>query len=89
LKQTLNGRTRIHGGSHNNRQIASLRREASREVSRQQLIAVGGYRLDAARAARVVRVTTPYAREEALKTVYVSASCLFPKHFNADGLSKR
>jgi len=65
-----------------------------------RLIAEGGYGLHVARAARVVRVTVegvwmdlinmtaPYSREEALKTVYLSASSLFPKHLTADGLKR-
>lgn len=63
-----------------------------------RLIAEGAYDLDPARAARVVRVTVegvwmdllsmrnPYSREEAIKTVFLSASCLFPRHFDANGL---
>jgi AcrR family transcriptional regulator len=63
-----------------------------------RLIADGRYGHDAARAARVLRVTVegvwldllsmtaPYSREEALRTVYVCAAALFPFHFNEAGL---
>ncbi len=66
-----------------------------------RLINEGGYKLDTERAARVIRVTiegvwmdlltmtAPYDREEALKTVFLSASTLFPKHFSVDGLKRR
>lgn len=66
-----------------------------------RLINEGGYKLDTERAARVIRVTiegvwmdlltmtAPYAREEALKTVFLSASTLFPKHFGENGLKRR
>lgn len=66
-----------------------------------RLINEGGYKLDAERAARVVRVTVegvwmdlltmndPYNRNEALKTVFLSASRLFPKHFDDNGLIGR
>ncbi len=66
-----------------------------------RLISDGGYRLDAERAARVMRVTVegvwmdlltmtdPYSREEALKTVYLTASKLFPEHFGESGLRRR
>lgn len=62
-----------------------------------KLIAEGGYELEPTRAARVVRVTgegtwldllsmpTPYSAEEAMRTVFLSVSSLFPKHFAADG----
>lgn len=63
-----------------------------------RLIAEGDYGYDAARAARVLRVTTeglwldlismtvPYSRDEAIRTAYLCASGLFPRHFNASGL---
>jgi AcrR family transcriptional regulator len=66
-----------------------------------RLINEGGYKLDTERAARVIRVTiegvwmdlltmtAPYDREEALKTVFLSASTLFPKHFGENGLKRR
>jgi AcrR family transcriptional regulator len=63
-----------------------------------KLIAEAGYDFPAARAARVLRVTSegtwldlmsmraPYSLKEALKTVYLAASVLFPKYFTSDGL---
>ena len=66
-----------------------------------RLINEGGYKLDTERAARVIRVTiegvwmdlltmtAPYDRDEALKTVFLSASTLFPKHFGENGLKRR
>jgi TetR/AcrR family transcriptional regulator, transcriptional repressor of bet genes len=66
-----------------------------------RLIAEGGYRQDPVRASRIIRVTTegtwleimtlktPYSLEEALATVYVCASALFPKHFTPEGLIRR
>jgi AcrR family transcriptional regulator len=63
-----------------------------------RVIADGGYPHNAERAARVMRVTVegvwmdlltmtnPYSRDEALKTVYLTASALFPKHFSESGL---
>ncbi len=65
------------------------------------LAAEGGYRLDFRRAARVIRLTIegvwlelmfsakPYAKEEAVRTVYFSAAAMFPKHFNDMGLLSR
>lgn len=65
-----------------------------------RLIAAEGYNLNAARAARVIRVTiegvwldllsmtTPYTTDEALKTVYLSASSLFPRNFTTEGLRR-
>ena len=50
------------------------------------------------RSARVLRVTieglwldimsmtTPYSRDEAIRTVYVCAAALFPRHFGEAGL---
>jgi AcrR family transcriptional regulator len=63
-----------------------------------RLISEGGYRVDATRAARVIRVViegawldlllmiAPYDRAEAMKTVYLAAASLFPRHFDEDGL---
>ncbi len=63
-----------------------------------RLIAEGGYSHNAARVARLLRViveglwldimsmTTPYSRDEAIRTVYVCASALFPRHFGEAGL---
>ena len=63
-----------------------------------RLIAEGGYTHNAARVARVLRVTfeslwldimsmfTPYSRDEAIRTVYVCAAALFPQHFGEAGL---
>ena len=63
-----------------------------------RLIAEGNYNRNAARVARVLRVmieglwldimsmTTPYSRDEAIRTVYVCASALFPRHFGESGL---
>lgn len=65
-----------------------------------RLIAEGGYSHNAARVARLLRViveglwldimsmTTPYSRDEAIRTVYVCASALFPRHFGEAGLLK-
>ncbi len=56
-----------------------------------------GYAWNAARAARVLRVTTegvwldlmtmsdPYGRDEALATVWACAAAFFPRHFGAEG----
>ncbi|MFT3988838.1 TetR/AcrR family transcriptional regulator [Aestuariivirga sp.] len=58
----------------------------------------GGYAVNAARAARIIRVVTegtwldmmsmvdPYSRDEALKTVYAATASLFPRHFDDNGL---
>lgn len=66
-----------------------------------RLISEGGYKIDAELAARVIRVTieglwmdlltmtAPYDRKEALKTVFLSVSTLFPKHFDGNGLKRR
>ena len=63
-----------------------------------RLIEEGGYQHNAARVARVLRViieglwldimsmTTPYSRDEAIRTVYVCAAALFPRHFGEMGL---
>ena len=63
-----------------------------------RLISEGGYAHNAARVARVLRVTieglwldilsmtTPYSRDEAIRTVYVCAAALFPRHFGEMGL---
>lgn len=62
-----------------------------------ELIADGGYQLDATRAARVLRTTSEgtwldlmsvrpaYNREEALRTVHFAAAALFPRHFSQSG----
>lgn len=62
------------------------------------LVAEGGYALDPARAARVLRVvtegvwldlmtmSTPYGRDEALATTLTCAAAFFPRHFAEDGL---
>jgi TetR/AcrR family transcriptional repressor of bet genes len=62
------------------------------------LITEGGYNGDAARIARVLRVTsegvwadlvstqTPYSAAEALQTVLDAAAAFFPRHFGANGL---
>jgi len=61
------------------------------------LLTLGGYTGDAARVARVLRVTVegvwldlmtvrdPYSREEALATVWASAAAFFPRHFGPEG----
>lgn len=63
------------------------------------LIAEGGYAHNAARVARVLRVTTegvwldlmtmskPYPREEALATLLNCAAAFFPRHFSERGLT--
>ena len=65
------------------------------------LIAETGARHDAARVARILRVTiegtwldlitmaVPYARDEALATAYTCAAAFFPERFDADGLIGR
>ena len=67
------------------------------EVCR-RLVAEGGYAIDPARAARVLRVTVegvwldlmstrePYSKQEASKTVFFCASAFFSRHFDIDGL---
>jgi TetR/AcrR family transcriptional repressor of bet genes len=62
------------------------------------LAAQSGLRLDAARVARILRVTIegtwldritmaePYPTEEALATAYTCAAAFFPEHFDAGGL---
>ena len=62
------------------------------------LIKEGGYPHDPVRTARVLRVATegvwldlmtmsaPYARAEALATVFVCAAAFFPRHFGPQGL---
>jgi AcrR family transcriptional regulator len=64
------------------------------------LIATGGYAGDAARIARVLRVTTegvwldlmtmvdPYEREEAQATLMTCAAAFFPRHFSDRGLKE-
>ena len=64
------------------------------------LIATGGYAGDAARIARVLRVTTegvwldlmtmvdPYDRDEALATLMTCAAAFFPRHFSDRGLQQ-
>ena len=66
-----------------------------------RLIAEGNYPGQAARIARVLRVTsegvwldmmtltTPYAVAEGQATVYASAAAFFPRHFGPDGLLDR
>lgn len=61
------------------------------------LIADGGYALDAARTARALRFTSeglwndmlsmnkPYTRDEALKTLFALATVFFPRHFTPEG----
>lgn len=61
------------------------------------LLILGGYPGDAVRVARVLRVTTegvwldlmtmqaPYARDEALATVWAVAAAFFPRHFGPEG----
>lgn len=61
----------------------------------------GGYRFSAEHVARVLRVTiegvwldmitmtTPYSREEALRTVHVCAAAFYPQHFDEAGLISR
>ncbi len=63
-----------------------------------KLISDGGYRLDADRVARVLRVTLegvwldmmtlskPYARAEAMRTVFTCAAAFFPLHFDENGV---
>jgi AcrR family transcriptional regulator len=63
-----------------------------------RLIAEGCYAHNAGRVARLLRViveglwldimsmTTPYSRDEAMRTVYVCAAALFPRHFGQTGL---
>ena len=34
----------------------------------------------------IMSMTTPYSRDEAMRTVYVCASALFPRHFGESGL---
>jgi TetR/AcrR family transcriptional repressor of bet genes len=34
----------------------------------------------------IMSMTTPYSRDEAIRTVYVCASALFPQHFGENGL---
>jgi len=63
-----------------------------------EIVRDGDYGIPADRAARVIRVTVegvwldlismtqPYSRSEALKTVYLTAACLFPRHFDQNGL---
>ena len=70
------------------------------EVCR-RLVAEGGYSIDPARAARVLRVTIegvwldlmataePYSKDEALKTVFFCAAAFFPDHFSVEGLKLR
>lgn len=62
-----------------------------------ELIALGGYAGQAARIARVLRVTVegvwldlmtmqdPYGHEEALATVWACAAAFFPRHFGPEG----
>lgn len=62
------------------------------------LIAEGGYPLDAARAARIIRLvgeglwldmlsmTKPYSSSEAIATLYACVATLFPHHFSQNGL---
>ncbi len=67
----------------------------------QAIVAEGGYRIDANRAARVLRVTIegvwldlmfsaePYSKDEAMKTVFFCTAAFFPKHFDENGLITR
>ncbi len=62
------------------------------------LIRTGGYSGDAAKVARVLRVTiegvwldlmtmkSPYSRDEAMATVKTCAAAFFPRHFDGSGL---
>ncbi|MBK8458500.1 MAG: TetR family transcriptional regulator C-terminal domain-containing protein [Phyllobacteriaceae bacterium] len=66
-----------------------------------RLVDEGGYKAEAKRVARIMRVimegvwldlmtmTTPYSREEAMRTVHACAAAFFPRHFNEDGLIAR
>lgn len=61
------------------------------------LIAEGGYQLEAARTARVLRVASEgtwldlmsmrptYSRDEAMRTVFQAAAAMFPRHFSVAG----
>lgn len=63
-----------------------------------RLTEAGGYRFDPVHVARVLRVTvegvwldlitmtTPYAREEAMRTVYTCVAAFFPRHFDEAGV---
>ena len=63
-----------------------------------QLIELGGYALNATRAARILRVTMegtwldlitmtePYSGNEAKATIFTCAAALFPEHFTEHGL---
>lgn len=63
-----------------------------------RLAVEGGYASDPRRVARVMRVTmegvwldmmtmtSPYSREEAMRTVHACAAAFFPRHFNENGL---
>ena len=63
-----------------------------------KLISEGGYQLDPDRVARVLRVTLegvwldmmtlskPYARAEAMRTVFTCAAAFFPQHFDGGGV---
>jgi TetR/AcrR family transcriptional repressor of bet genes len=80
----------------NDRDYNAMKEEVCR-----RLVAEGGYAIDAARAARVLRVTIegvwldllaavePYSKDEAMKTVYFCAAAFFPDHFSVDGLKLR
>jgi TetR/AcrR family transcriptional repressor of bet genes len=82
-------------GANDERYIARLEDICAR------LVAEGGYEGQAARIARVLRVTiegvwldmmtmnTGYDRAEAQATVYACAAAFFPGHFNAEGLLPR
>jgi len=63
-----------------------------------RIIEKGGYDLDAVQVARILRVTveglwldlmsltTPYSREEAIRTAFNCAAAFFPKHFDRRGV---
>lgn len=66
-----------------------------------RLIEEGGYKLNAVRTARVLRLTSEglwhdmfsmtsaYSPAEALRTLHTCAAVHFPRHFNEDGLIRR
>ncbi|MFM8748158.1 MAG: TetR family transcriptional regulator C-terminal domain-containing protein [Aestuariivirga sp.] len=68
------------------------------ETACRKLVTEASYAVDAARAARILRLAIegmwlelmfsarPYDRPEALATAFVCAAALFPRHFSEDGL---
>lgn len=74
---------------------------AAFETACRDLVAEGGYAIDAILAARVLRLTIegvwleltlsakPYSFEDARKTAFFCAAALFPRHFGAEGLISR